>query len=324
MLKEALAKLLIIFSAILILGASARAQETVAAAESHLLQVMIPANAQRVAPESVPAAINEMFDKVAAAGEGKLRRGDSEVLLWAGESYRKANAPKIMSRLTGAIQDAGWRYSVEGVDNGVTVFTAMRERPRRAVMGFYGVTDEALIVAATELLPNGGDGASAGREGQEEAGAEPARPVKNSGDASVAGVWYDGYDSLRIRRTPENNPGAPSTGGRSHYFEYKFHPDGTFEHVSIMQMTTYSCTTTYFNDKRGRYTIDGDRLTLTPSKNFWRQQYSCSPSSNKEINHKLDPEVVTFRIKRNDRGRQALCFDSGGGNGEACYEKKAE
>lgn len=324
MLKEALANLLIIFSAILIFGATARAQETVAAAESQLLQVMIPANAQRVAPESVPAVITEMFDKVTAAGEGKFRRGDSEVLLWAGESYRKANAPKIMSRLTGAIQNAGWQYSVEGVENGVTVFTALRESPRRAVMGFYGVTDEALIVAATEILPNGSEGVVAGRKGREEAMTEPTRPVNSSGGASILGSWYDGYDSLLIRRTPENNPGGPSTGGRSHYFQYQFHPDGTFEFTGIMQMTTYSCTTTYFNDKRGRYTIDGDRLTLTLSKNFWRQQYGCSPSSNKEINHKLDPEVYTFRVKRNASGKEALCFDSGGGDGEACYERKAE
>ena len=103
-------------------------------------------------------------------------------------------------------------------------------------------------------------------------------------------------------------------------FEYKFHPDGTFEQVGLMQMTTYSCTTSYFNDKRGRYTIDGDRLTLTLTKNFWRQQNSCSSAGNKEVNHKLDPETYTFRVKRNDRGREALCFDSG--NGEACYERK--
>jgi len=39
---------------------------------------------------------------------------------------------------------------------------------------------------------------------------------------------------------------------------------------------------------------------------------------------KLDPEVYTFRVKRNERGKEALCFDSGSGNGEACYEKKVE
>lgn len=42
-----------------------------------------------------------------------------------------------------------------GVDNGVTVFTALRESPRRAVMGFYGVTDEVLTVAATARASGG-------------------------------------------------------------------------------------------------------------------------------------------------------------------------
>ena len=319
MLKETLANLVIIFSAILIFSATARAQETVAAAESQLLQVMIPANAQRVVPESVPAVITEMFEKVTAAGEGKFRRGDSEVLLWAGESYKKANAPAIVSRLTGAIKNAGWQYSVEGEENGVTIFTALRESPRRAVMGFYGVTDEALIVAATEILPNGGVGVE--QKGREEAGAEPSRPVNNSSGASILGTWGDGYSSILIQRTPEVGP-VSKTPGRSQMFQYKFHPNGTFEFIGLMQMTTYSCTTSYFNDKRGRYTIDGDRLTLTLTKNFWRQQNSCSSSGNKEINHKLDAEVYTFRVKRNDRGKEALCFDSGSGNGEACYEKK--
>ena len=317
MLKEALAKLVILFTAILIFGATASAQETVAAAESHLLQVVIPANAQRVAPESVPAVVTEMFEKVTAAGEGRFRRGDSEVLLWAGESYKKADAPRIVSRLTGAIKNAGWQYSVEGEEDGVTVFTALRESPRRAVMGFYGATDKALILAATELLPNGG----VGQKGQVEAGAQPARPLKNSGGASIVGTWGDGYASTLVIRTPVVGPPS-STPGRSHMFEYRFHPDGTFEHVSLVQMTTYSCTTSYFNDKRGRYTIDRDRLTLAPAKNFWRQQNSCSSAGNKEINHKLDPETYTFRVKRNDRGKEALCFDSG--NGEACYERKAE
>src|ERR1044071_1589527 len=213
MLKEALANLVVILSAILIFGATAGARETRAAAESRLLQVMIPANAQRVAPESVPAVITEMFDKVTAAGEGKFRRGDSEVLLWAGEGYRKPDAPKIMSRLTGAIQNAGWRYSVEGVENGVTVFTALRESPRRAVMGFYGVTDEALVVAATEILPNGGDGWGVAPKARDEPAAQPARPFNNSGRASIVGEWGDGYDSILHRLVPENNPWGPSTGG---------------------------------------------------------------------------------------------------------------
>lgn len=316
MLKETLATLFVLFAAFAALSPVACAQEAEAAAESRLLAVVVPANAQRVAPASVPAEINQMFDKVVAAGQGKFRRGDSEVLLWTGAGYRKANAPAIAGRLAGAIRDAGWQYSVGGEENGVTAFTALKQSPRRAVFGIYGVTDEAFVLAATELVPDGAAGAADARRSQDDAG-----PARSSGGASVVGTWGDGYSSIWVTRSPEYGP-VSKTPGRSHLFEYKFHPDGTFEFVSVMQMTTYSCTTSYFNDKRGRYTIDGDRLTLTLSKNFWRRQDSCSASNNLEINHKLDPESYTFRVKRNDRGRDEVCLD--GGSGEACYERKEE
>ena len=323
MLKETLATLLVIIAAVISFGPAARAQETELATESRLLEVSVPANAQRVAAASVPAEIDGMFEKVVAAGKGKFRRGDSEVLLWSGAGYRRANAPALVGRLTGAIRKAGWQFSVAGEENGVTAFTAMKESPRRAVFGIYGVTDEALVLVATELLPEDGVGAADVQSRRGETGVGAAGPATSRSGASIVGTWGDGYSSIWVTRTPEYGP-VSKTPGRSHLFEYKFHPDGTFEFVSVMQMTTYSCTTSYFNDKRGRYTIDGDRLTLTLSKNFWRQQNGRAPSSNKEMNYKLDPETYTFRVRRNDRGREEVCLDSGSGNGEACYERKQE
>jgi len=40
------------------------------------------------------------------------------------------------------------------------------------------------------------------------------------------------------------------------------------------------------------------------------------------MDYKLDPETYRFRVKRNDRGREEFCIDSGDGKGEACYERK--
>jgi hypothetical protein len=76
------------------------------------------------------------------------------------------------------------------------------------------------------------------------------------------------------------------------------------------------------NDPLVGETVGAYRLTLTLTKNFWRQQNICSSAGNKEIDHKLDPEVYTFRVKRNDRGKEALCIDSGSGDDETCYERK--
>lgn len=81
MFKKNLVALFVLFSAIFIFSSAARAQETTAAAESKLFQVMLPVSAERVAPESVPAEIKQLFEKVTAAGKGKFKQGDTEVLL---------------------------------------------------------------------------------------------------------------------------------------------------------------------------------------------------------------------------------------------------
>jgi hypothetical protein len=236
---------------------SARAQSGVeATTESHLLQIMLPANAQRVLPQSVPAEITQTLAKVTAAGNGKFRQGDSEVLVWGGTDYQKANASGIVNRLTGSLKTAGWQYTVQGEEGGVTVFTALKERPRRAVVGLYGATDDALIVAAMEILPNG-NGAGNGDQPQTEGDAQSeqqqqtpvnARPARiSSGGGSIFGEWSTGYVSTLVSYTPVVGPPS-STPGKSRTWTYKFHPDGTYEFTGLMQLTNSNCTTTYFQD----------------------------------------------------------------------------
>ena len=116
--------------------------------------------------------------------------------------------------------------------------------------------------------------------------------------------------------------GGTFTPGRSHLFKYTFHPNGTFEFAGLMHLTTYGCTNAYFQDKRGRYTIDGNQITLSLNKNFWRSTNSCAPSSNKEVNHTLTTENYTFRTGRNSSGRPEVCLNSG--EGETCYEQRPD
>jgi hypothetical protein len=325
MFKKNLTALFVMFSVFFIFDSavSSQAEETQEAAESKLLQVMLPASAQRVLPGSVPAEITQTLEKVTAAGNGKFRQGETEVLLWTGAGYKKANAAEIVNRLTGTLKNSGWQYAVEGEEGGVTVFTALQSSPRqRAVIGFYGATDKALILAAMEILPNG-SAATATNVNQTESDVSteqverPANRQNPAGGGSIIGTWGNGYSSILAGYTPTVGPKS-YTPGRNHRFEYVFHPNGTFEFTGLMQITVYSCTTTYFQDKRGRYTINGDQLTLTLTKNLWRKQESCAPSSNKEINHKLDPETYTLSVSRNDRGKEQICLSSGGNT--PCYE----
>jgi hypothetical protein len=301
--------------------------ETEAATESHLLQVMLPSNAQRVMPQSVPAEITQTLDKVVAAGNGKFQKGETEVLLWAGNGYKKSNASSIVNRLTGSMKTAGWQYSVQGEENGVTVFMAIKDSPRRAIVGFYGATDEALIWATMEVLPNNGatstqnvSNDAADSQSSAVADVAPTKTTKKSGTGggSLAGKWSNGYSSIWSGYVPTVGPKI-FTPGKGHFWEYTFHPDGTFEYVGLLQSTMYNCTLLIFQDKRGSYTINGDQITLTKTKNFFRQSNSCAPSSNKERSYNLEPEVYSVRTT----GDQ-VCLTSSDGGTEVCYSRAKE
>lgn len=132
--------------------AFAQSGEYEAAATSGLAGVSLPAGALRVIPRHVPAEIEQTLEKLVATGNGKLRRGGTEMLLWTGDDLKKAGAGIVTSRLTDSLKIAGWKYEVGGVENGITIFSVMKDAPRaRALIGFYVEADGTFIVAWTEL-----------------------------------------------------------------------------------------------------------------------------------------------------------------------------
>ncbi|HEY8563484.1 MAG TPA: hypothetical protein VIL74_24105 [Pyrinomonadaceae bacterium] len=315
MYKRNTTALFVLLAAIFAFSATASAQETEAATRSNLTGVQLPAGASRVLPGSVPAQITGVFDKITAAGDGKIRQGDSEVLVWGGADYRKANADGIVTRLTAALQAAGWQYSVQGSEGGLTVFSAVKEGAgRRAVVGFHGATDDALIFSWMEIL-------SASGAANNQIDAQPTEniqnaPVRNTGGGSIVGTWTNGTTSMNYEKYT-NGTTAFRNGST---YKYVFYADGRFEFIGLMASTMYGCTTTLFNDKRGKYQISGNQITFTPSKNFWRNQYSCAPNSNKERDYTLDQETYSFRTKQDEYGKTLICLDSG--KGEACYRRE--
>jgi hypothetical protein len=302
------------------LGVSVSAQEIEAATTSNLTNISLPANAQRIAPGSVPAEVQQTFDKFIAASNGKLRQGDSEVLVWGGASYSKSSAPTIVNRITNTLKTAGWQYSVEGEESGVTVFTAFKDgAARRAVVGFYGATDEAFIFAWTELLSNGaGVGNQSVNNSQDEQSEAPARKSGGSaGLSALVGTWQTGNVSMMNEKNLYTGQITSSNGS---LVMYKFFPDGRFEHIGYMKSTMYGCTTDLFNDKRGTVEINGNQITFIPTKNYWKNTYSCSPASNKERNYVLDRETYTFQMKTDEYGKQLICLTND--KGERCYRRE--
>lgn len=303
-----------LLSSIALFAAAARAQESAPAASSSVTQAALPAGAERVAEASVPAEISSALRKIVEAGGGKLAQGDSEVLAWSGAGYRRADARNLLGSLQANLRSKGWTYEEAGKDGGVTVFSVARETPaRRAVLGFYVPTDEALVVAWTEVH------AASPRAGQTDNAAQAraeARQTERGAPGWLAGTWGTGGMSMTADRNMVTGATTPSNGST---FKYVFTADGRFEFVGLLQSTMYGCTTTLFNDKKGRFETDGATLTLIPSRNFWRQQNGCAPNSTKEREYTLERETFRLSAKTDEYGKQFVCL--AGDKGETCYRR---
>ncbi|MFT3744944.1 MAG: hypothetical protein QM785_11715 [Pyrinomonadaceae bacterium] len=138
-------------------------------------------------------------------------------------------------------------------------------------------------------------------------------------NSDLAGIWRTGGMSTIGERNTVTGSTTPSNGNTQ---KYEFSSNGTFTFVGYLQSTMYGCTTALFNDKRGKYAINGDQLTLIPSKNFWRNTNSCSPSSTKERDYTLDRETYTVRTKTDEYDKLFICLANA--KGESCYRREKE
>jgi hypothetical protein len=133
----------------------------------------------------------------------------------------------------------------------------------------------------------------------------------------LVGIWKTGG----LSTTDDINTVTGSrTASNGNTLKYEFKADGRFAFVGYMQSTMYGCTTALFNDKQGRYSLNGSQLSLTLVKNFWRNTYSCSPASNKERNYTLDTEVYDVSTKTDEYGKLFICLANE--KGESCYRRE--
>jgi hypothetical protein len=313
----------VLFGLISIFNFTASAQETESAANSALTEAKLPSGAVRILPGSVPAEINQGLEKIVAAGEGKIVQGDSEVLAWTGAGYKKSNAANLMKQIQSNLQAKGWSYETGEKTDEVTVFSALRETPKKqGVLGFYVMSDDAMVLAWTEILPAGGSKNTVENDSPK---SEPIKqsPLQNqnssrsSNSSSIVGEWHNGRVSMMQDKNLITGQMTASNGST---FTYKFFADGRFEYVGYIKSTMYGCTTDLFNDKRGRYEISGSQITFVPSKNYWKNTYSCSPSSNKERDYVLERETYEFRTKTDEYGKTSICLANA--KGESCYQRE--
>lgn len=141
---------------------------------SSLIGVRLPVGAQRLAERDVPQEFNDALGKLVALGNGKLRQGASEVLVWTGGGYRKSNAQGLIRQVVNNMQSAGWTYAVGEQNAEFIVFNSLdSSTPKRGMVGFWVPSNESLILAWTELLPPANS-------------SRPDLPKNNNGNANNA------------------------------------------------------------------------------------------------------------------------------------------
>lgn len=183
----------LLFSTISVFGQADEGYES--AASSNLVNVSLPANAFRVFPEKVPVEVNQTLEKIVAQGEGKIRQGETEVLVWSGANYKKVGQSTIVNRLIDNLKHEGWKYEVGGTESGVTLFTLLKDgATRRAVIGFYGKADDTLVFAWTELLANDGKQSNSNAQTEEPTvKADPASKANSNKSIYTAGGDVSDY-----------------------------------------------------------------------------------------------------------------------------------
>lgn len=136
----------------------AQAQEFEAATGSRLAGVALPSGAMRVKAKDVPAEISQALKNIIQSAGSHVKQGQNEIIAWAGNGYKKSRVPQIKSQVSNSLKKAGWEYE-ETVDKEAApliLVTAIRSTPtRKAMIGYWVPTDEALLLAWTEMLPSG-------------------------------------------------------------------------------------------------------------------------------------------------------------------------
>lgn len=143
--------------------------------------------------------------------------------------------------------------------------------------------------------------------------------VTVSAQRSVVGNWKTGG----VGTINEVNTVTGQTKNRrGTTFSYKFNADGTYTFVGYMESTMFGCTTSLFNEINGRYMVDGTTIFLNPSRDLWRNMYSCFPNSNRSQLKTPAKKSVEFGFKTDEYGKNFICLNDAGV--ETCYRQEKE
>ncbi|HSK73958.1 MAG TPA: hypothetical protein VK892_19825 [Pyrinomonadaceae bacterium] len=135
--------------------------------------------------------------------------------------------------------------------------------------------------------------------------------------SEIVGSWKNG--SVGTIQYQNSATGATKPG-RGSVFSYKFLANGNYEFAGYMETTMYNCTTSLFNEIKGKYAVEGSTITLNPARDFWKSTNSCFASGNKEQLKTPQKSVYEIEFKKDDYENRLLCLTNE--KGESCFKRE--
>lgn len=296
-------------------------EETEPAQNSTLTGNALPANAQRVFPNRIPAEINETLDKIVAGGGGKLERGDTEVIIWGGAGYNKTKASQITQQLQAKWKAAGWKFEIGGEENGMALFTLLKDgAARRAVIGFYGGDNDAYVLALTELHQAGTVSSNTQKE---EPQIETPRTETPQTNTKANGSLRDLVGKWERKQGGVSSVDANTgryLGSSGNYESYEILPDGRVAYTSLIAVQNYGCRLEAFSQSKGRVSLSGASVTMNLNAGTIRRDDSCSPSKNYTKATNPTNFSYSWTVGDDGYGNTELCLTQSSGE-KYCYRR---
>jgi hypothetical protein len=322
MLKENWVVLFIVLASLAFsVNATAQAsRETEPAERSELAVTELPPGGDRVLKDSVPEDVKNTLARLVAAGGEKIRQGNSEVFTWSGSGYRKSTAVQLMKKVEENLKNSGWTFEVGESNNEFVMFSLFRKQPeRRLLFGFFAPSNDGLVLAMTELVrADAPSSAEANNGSSDEPAAESNGGIvsPNSPTArELFGKWAYANTGSSIRNAYGQT--IASNGSR---FTYEFFPNGTVEFIGIMHTASLAgCRLEAFSTKKGKVSINGDKMTINWAPTSFSRDDTCTPQQNYKKTLPAETETNTWQIKHEAYDRTLLCLQSKGG--ETCLDK---
>jgi hypothetical protein len=129
------------------------------AEKSRLAGIALPANALLLTDADSVNQVEKLLNQVVEAAKLKASSGKPEVLLWAGDTYKRGSAAAIRKQVTEALKRAGYACEEQRDDSDKSAETYLitAVKGEQLLIGFWSVQDSLLMLAwtGTGAAPDG-------------------------------------------------------------------------------------------------------------------------------------------------------------------------